>query len=151
MLKCAIQIYCKPDTGYSSHIDVDYSVVRTPQRMEQYFFTERKNSCGESIIEYHSDIWLMFHAEKLDTSTKQALIEKLKSQPPTDPVRQLADKLSDDQLLQFVKSRYCQSLSEVRQYASAISRMYNGEFQRYVDSLKPAEPAPAPGSDSGSE
>lgn len=133
-LKRAVQVFPKVAANYSSYLNQDYCVVRTPQRMEQYFFSERVNSCGEPTIEYHNDIYLMFHADKLDTSTKQALMEKLQAQPPTDPIRQLSDRLTPEQMCQFVKSRYCQSLSELRAYTAQLQNMTDAELKSYMDS-----------------
>ena len=138
-LKRAVQVFPKVTANYSSHLNQDYCIVRTPQRMEQYFFSQRVNSCGEPTIEYHSDIYLMFHADKLDTSTKQALMEKLQAQPPTDPIRQLSDRLTPEQMCQFVKSRYCQSLSELRAYTAQLQRMTDTELKSYMDSMKPVD------------
>lgn len=136
-LKRAVQVFPKKSAGYSSHVNQDYCVVRTPQRMEQYFFSNRVTSCGDEIIEFHNDIYLMFHADKLDTSTKHALMEKLQAQPPTDPIRQLSDRLTPEQMCRFVKSRYCQSLSELRSYTAQLQRMTDVELKSYMDSLKP--------------
>lgn len=138
-LKRAVQVFPKVAANYSSRVNQDYCVVRTPQRMEQYFFSQRVNSCGELTIEYHSDIYLMFHSDKLDMSTKQALMEKLQAQPPTDPIRQLSDRLTVEQMCQFVKSRYCQSLSELRAYTAQLQRMTDTELKSYMDSLKPVD------------
>lgn len=139
ILKRAVQVFPKVAANYSSYLNQDYCVVRTPQRMEQYFFSDRVNSCGESTIEYHTDIYLMFHAEKLDTSTKKALLEKIQAQPPTDPIKQLSDRLTPEQMCRFVKSRYCQSLSELRAYTAQLQQMTDVELKSYVDSLKPAD------------
>ena len=140
-LKRAVQVFPKVAANYSSRLNQDYCVVRTPQRMEQYFFSKHVDSCGEEHIEYHNDIYLMFHADKLDTSTKQALMEKLQAQPPTDPIRQLSDRLSPEQMCQFVKSRYCQSLSELRAYTAQLQRMTDVELKSYMDSLKSTDTA----------
>lgn len=136
-LKRAVQVFPKRSAGYSSHLNQDFCVVRTPQRMEQYFFSQRVNSRGESFIEFHNDVYLMFHADKLDTSTKRALMEKITAQPPTDPIRQLSDRLTAEQMCRFVKSRYCQSLSELRTYTTQLQKMTDVELKSYVDSLKP--------------
>lgn len=149
-LKRAVQIFPKESANYSSYLNQDYCVVRTPQRMEQYFFSERVNSCGESTIEYHNDIYLMFHADKLDTSTKQALMEKLQAQPPTDPIRQLSDRLTPEQMCQFVKSRYCQSLSELRAYTAQLQNLTDAELKSYFNSLKPADTDAGDAGDAGS-
>ena len=153
ILKRAVQVFPKVAANYSSYLNQEYCVVRTPQRMEQYFFKERVNSCGESTIEFHNDIYLMFHADKLDTSTKQALMEKLQAQPPTDPIRQLSDRLTPEQMCQFVKSRYCQSLSELRAYTAQLQNMTDVELKSYMDSLKSTDAAGDSGDagDSGSE
>lgn len=138
-LKRAVQVFPKVAANFSSLLNQDYCVVRTPQRMEQYFFSQRVNSCGEPTIEYHNDIYLMFHDEKLDTSTKKALLEKIQAQPPTDPIRQLSDRLSPEQMCQFVKSRYCQSLSELRAYTAQLQNLTDVELKSYINSLKPAD------------
>ncbi|QIR82325.1 internal scaffolding protein [Chicken microvirus mg7_1] len=149
-LKRAVQIFPKVAANYSSYLNQDYCVVRTSQRMEQYFFAKRVTSQGEQIIEYHNDIYLMFHADKLDTSTKQALMEKIQAQPPIDPIRHLSDRLSPEQMCQFVRSRYCQSLSELRAYSAQLQRMTDAELNSYMGSFKPADTGAGDAGDTGS-
>ena len=149
-LKRAVHVFPKVAANFSSRLNQDYCVVRTPQRMEQYFFSERVNSCGEHVTEYHNDIYLMFHDEKLDTSTKKALLEKIQSQPPTDPIRQLSDRLPPEQMCKFVKSRYCQSLSELRAYTAQLQNMTDVELKSYMDSLKSTDAAGDSGDTGGS-
>ena len=148
-LRRAVQFFPKVSANYSSYLNQDYCVVRTPQRMEQYFFSKRVNSCGEPVVEYHTDIYLMFHADKLDTSTKKALLEKIQAQPPTDPIKQLSDRLTPEQMCRYVKSRYCQSLSELRAYTAQLQQMTDVELKSYIDSLKPADTVPGDSGDAG--
>lgn len=122
-------------------LDLGNMVYRTPQSFEHLLFEESLcPQTGEKVINYRNDIYLMFHQERLDRQTTEALFSKIQSYPSDDPVRQLSNRLSKQQLCQFVKSRYCQSMSELRTYAEQINNMLEAEFSGFKASLQNTEP-----------
>lgn len=121
-------------------LDLGNMVYRTPQSFEHLLFEESLcPQTGEKIINFRNDIYLMFHQEKLDRQTSEALFSKIQALPKDDPVRFLSNRLSKQQLCQFVKSRYCQSMSELRTYAEQINNMLETEFSDFKASLQDIE------------
>lgn len=121
-------------------LDLGNMVYRTPQSFEHLLYEESLcPQTGEKVINYRNDIFLMCHQEKLDRQSSEALFSKIQAMPKDDPVRQLSNRLSKQQLCQFVKSRYCQSMSELRTYAEQINNMLESEFSDFKASLSNTE------------
>lgn len=84
--------------------------------------------CGTS-VRYVSDVSLLFNQQRLDRMSLQALKEKIDehAQLGNDGLASIRSKLTDEQLSQFVKSRYIQSLSELRQWTTYLEKNFESE------------------------
>lgn len=77
----------------------------------------------DGVITMVSDQFLLLNAERLKNvlgeDTYRAYIASLSASGPS-PYRELSAKLSDDQLLDSVKSRYIQAPCEIRDYIDGL-------------------------------
>lgn len=126
--------------------------VRVPSAIDSLLIAKEKPvHASDRCVKYQSDVYFLLNQKRLDKMSLQAFSEYLDSMPDsgTDSLSELRSKVSDDQLLQFVKSRYIQSRSELQAWASYLTSQaaqLQGEAKAYVDSLQPApaNPEPAP-------
>lgn len=109
--------------------DLGNTVIRERSSLESLYFQEKVDSKGNKYKEFCSDIDLMFKAERLDRQSQEVLLSMIKKSSETDPVlRQITSRLSDSQLCQFVKSRYIQSLSELRNWSQTLLQLSDSEI-----------------------
>lgn len=118
--------------------------VRVPSAIDSLLISrEMPVHSSDKCIKYQSDVYFLLNQKRLDKMSLQAFSEYLDSMPDSgsDSLSELRSKVSDAQLLQFVKSRYIQSRSELQAWASYLSSQaaqLQGEAKVYVDSLQPA-------------
>lgn len=79
-------------------------------------------------VSYRTDIYMLFNQQRLDRMTLSQLTDYLDNQTPTSGLSQLRSKMNDEQLHQFIKSRYIQSPSELMAWSEYLS----SEFERGV-------------------
>ena len=109
--------------------DLENTVIRERSSLEPLYFQEKMDSRGNKYLEFCSDIDLMFKAERLDRQSQEVLLSMIKRSSDVDPViSQITSRLSDSQLCQFVKSRYIQSMSELRNWSQALLQMSDSEI-----------------------
>lgn len=117
--------------------DLENTVIRERSSLEPLYFQTKVDSKGNEYREFCSDIDLMYKAERLDRQSQEVLLSMIKKSSETDPVlRQITLRLSDSQLCQFVKSRYCQSLSELRNWSQVILQMSDSEISSIRSQLQ---------------
>lgn len=70
---------------------------------------------SDKAVHYTNDIALILNQKRLDKMTLSGFAEYLNdAQRMDDPLRQIRSQLKDEQLFQFVKSRFVQSPSELK-------------------------------------
>lgn len=79
-------------------------------------------------VSYRTDIYMLFNQQRLDRMTLSQLTDYLDNQTPTNGLSQLRSKMKDEQLHQFIKSRYIQSPSELMAWSEYLS----SEFEKGV-------------------
>lgn len=105
-------------------------VFCTPQPIESLRFS--KTSDGALLI--NSDTKLLLNSQRIrDTLGEDVYLNIVRSIQPSRP-NALRDKLTDDQLLTLVKSRFLQSPSEMRAWMASLER----EYSDLVDTVKEA-------------
>lgn len=93
-----------------------------------------------------SDVDLLFNQQRLDRMSLAALKQKLDEsvQAGDNGLSVIRKNIKDEDLHKFIKSRYIQSLSELRQWSSYLST----EYAKVVDSIrasqKPVVPPTSP-------
>ena len=95
-----------------------------------------------------SDVDLLFNQQRLDRMSLAALKQKLDEsvQAGDNGLSAIRKNINDEDLQHFIKSRYIQSLSELRQWSSYLS----SEYAKVVDSIRASQkPVVAPTSPTG--
>lgn len=83
----------------------------TPIFAEDNIFTDLLNSDGER----RSDVYYLFHQkhlDKLNPTSLQYYLDKLREPYPTNPF----EGFSDDELMAVIKSRRCNTFSDMKRY-----------------------------------
>lgn len=129
-------------------VDIKTSVYRSVLPYEDLYVRDN----GNGSVTILSDVDLLFNQQRLDKMNRSALLDQLQgSQFKQDPVlSELRSKVPDEYILKFVKSRYIQSPSELRNWAAYLERTYSSELAdakaaaaTAAGDPAPAEPAPA--------
>ena len=114
--------------------------LRQPSLVEDFYkqsFPTPHGSCDA--VCFRTDVYMLFNQDRLDRMTQSQLSAWLDNQAPTDSLISLRNQMSDAQLHQFIKSRYIQSPSELKAWASYIETQFGTELAK----LQPAETTPA--------
>lgn len=103
----------------------------------------------DGIITMVTDQFLLLNAERLKQvlgeDTYRAYISSLAGTAPS-PMSQLRSKMSDDDLLDTVKSRYVQSPSEMRSYIEGLEDRFQklkSSLEMQIAEMQQSAPAPA--------
>ena len=113
--------------------------LRQPSLVEDFYkqsFPTPHGSCDA--VCFRTDVYMLFNQDRLDRMTQSQLSTWLDNQAPTDSLISLRNQMSDAQLHQFIKSRYIQSPSELKAWASYIETQFGTELAK----LQPAETTP---------
>lgn len=115
-------------------VDIQFAVVRDVLPYEPLLIEDLGTSC--KVV---SDVSLLFNQQRLDRMSLQALTEKLNERVNAGDVglSELRKNIKDEDLHLFVKSRYIQSLSELRQWSHYLMENYKDEVGRLRASLTP--------------
>ena len=79
-------------------------------------------------VAYRTDIYMLFNQQRLDRMTLSQFSDYLDNQTPTSGLSELRNNMSDNQLHQFIKSRYIQSPSELMAWSEYLSSEYEKIF-----------------------
>lgn len=107
-------------------VDIKTSVYRSVLPYEDLYVRDN----GNGSVTILSDVDLLFNQQRLDKMNRTALLDQLQgAQYTQDPVlSELRNKVPDEYILKFVKSRYIQSPSELRNWAAYLERTYSTEL-----------------------
>lgn len=128
-------------------IDVRHAVVRDRVPYEPLLTMDYPDgSCR-----FLSDVDLLFNQERLDRMSLAALKQKLDENISAgdNGLSEIRKNIKDEDLQKFIKSRYIQSLSELRQWSHYLTTQYANEVgniraaavaaaQRAATATKPA-------------
>lgn len=101
-------------------------------------------------------LFRMFSGAKLDPALAEELLSRMGSSV-SDEVSDLIDKMSDDEILEGVRSKYIQTPAQLEEYIrsldSRLDELSSQEFAEVIDSSDTLDnvvdnPSPAPGSSS---
>lgn len=120
----------------------DNFVFCTPQPIEQI----RYSTTSDGALTLNSDTKLLLNSDRIrDTLGEDVYLNIVRSISPK--VRNaLRDRLTDDQLLMLVKSRFLQSPSEMRAWIDSLEKEYNdlSDFVKSrIDELKASQVDPS--------
>lgn len=126
------------------NMDLEFSNFYVPTPVDEFTYEKVSVPGSDDSITLTSDISMLFNQKRLDRCSKDVLLQHFDSMARvSSDFSALRSKLSDDQLISIVKSRYLQSPSELLAYSESLVREYGEEFA----SLSPhaiVEPSPEP-------
>lgn len=105
-------------------------------------------------VKYMSDVYILLNQKRLDKMSLDLFsnyLDSISSMPQSDGLSQLRGKVSDSDLLKFVKSRYIQSQSELQAWAKYLTSQaasLGQDIKAYIESVTPNPSDPEPSSPS---
>ena len=139
----------KPVSRVSRGSNITSAVLVTseyyqPSMVDSFLFEEHLNATGEGKYYIHtSDICMLFNQRRLDKLTSHALIQHFESMSQRDSsLASLRSKLTDDQLVRFVKSRYIQSPGELLAWSNYLVSLYGEDYAKFQELTQPKQPVP---------
>ncbi len=134
------EVFTEPNNTFNSEVYLEASPLDS-------FIREEVVSGDVPSVTLTSDITMLFNQQRLDKLTQIALVQKFDSLSKTsDALNQVRSKMTDEQLIQFVKSRYIQSPSELISWTNYLSANYDSvsaEMQELIDSQKSQSSVPS--------
>lgn len=125
-------------------MDLAFSSFYTPTPVDEFTFEKVSENGLDDSITLTSDIAMLFNQHRLDRCSNESLIQYFESLSRTNsPLSELRSKLSDDQLISIVKSRYIQSPSELIAYSESLVHEYGSQLASLSQHVTP-EPSPEP-------
>lgn len=100
---------------------------------------------AEPVTFIHDDVSLLLEFEKKKTLSPESLssiVESMNVSGNSSQLDSLRSKLSDEQLVAFVKSRHIQSASEMLAWCRYLNNMAENEFSKFADDLNSRIPKP---------
>ena len=126
--KYGLQIanYCKREFRKSAFVQ--------PSPIDHLLFQEHVTpSDGKKSIRMTSDIYMLFNQQRLDRMSRENLIAYLNDMSVRNSsFSSLKSRLSDDQLVSLVKSRYIQQPSELLSWSRYLNSLADAELQAVV-------------------
>lgn len=130
------------------NMDLEFSAFYVPTPVDEFTFEKVSVPGSDDSITLTSDVSMLFNQKRLDRCSKDALIQYFDSMARTSSdFSALRSKLSDDQLISIVKSRYLQSPSELLAYSEGLVREYGVELAslaQHATVEQSPEPSPSP-------
>lgn len=117
-----------------SAINKDVAVLYVPPVYESMLISELSSETSHC-IQFVNDVYLLFNQERLRNSvgsdTYNEIMETFKSHVTNDD-REFRKNITDDQLMEFVKSRHFQSPSELKTWTHYLSQNFEYEYEKYM-------------------
>lgn len=134
-------VYKNLDKG---NLDLNFSAFYVPTPVDDFTFEKVTDPGCDDSITLTSDVAMLFNQQRLDRCSKDSLLEYFNSLSRTSSaLSELRSKLSDDQLISIVKSRYIQSPSELLAYSESLVHEYGVELASLSQHTQP-DPSPDP-------
>lgn len=123
---------------------VESTFTRQPSLVDDFYY--RESTCpetGKKVYQVSHPLYMLFNQERLDRLGPAAVQQWLKSLESTGntAVQSILGKVSDDDLLNMVKSRHIQHPCELERYLNALNEradMFNAEVQKVIAEEKAA-------------
>lgn len=136
-------------TKYSfGAVSLDAVIPYAPSVVEPLFDVTLRKAVTDDDVPLRvrvNDIYLLFNQSRLSLVGKDSVnawLDSLRASTPVSP------KLSDDDLINLVKSRHIQSMSELMAYSHYLTDNYADKLKAYLSASEPApEPSPEPASE----
>lgn len=144
-------------SGLIPNVEPDVFAVAPEFDSTEQLRVEIDDTDKERPVRYTSDVRLILHTKDLASRAGLAIASKFgQSKQSSSQIQQIMDKMSDDDLLATVRSRYVQSPSEIIAWSkelSAYAENLESQAQELIDSetaKQEAERADAASADAAS-
>lgn len=120
-----------------------------PSPLDEFMFQEVEVD-GVKSVTLTSDIYMLFNQQRLDKLSRERLIDYFNNLSVQQPkFSELRSKLTDSQLISFVKSRFIQSPSELMAWSNYLMASQDELIaavaaEQQVQQSEPVEPEPTP-------
>lgn len=111
------------------NLDLVFSNFYVPTPVDEFTYEKVSVPGFDDSVTLTSDISMLFNQKRLDRCSRDALIQYFDGLARSSSnFSALRSKLSDDQLISIVKSRYLQSPSELLAYSESLVHEYGVEL-----------------------
>lgn len=120
--------------------DLKLSMFYSPSPIDGFMMNMHENICGDGkSCRVTSDIYMLFNQQRLDRQSREALINYFDNMSVNSPsLSSLRSKLTDDQLISLVKSRYISSMSELLEWSMYLNSLADSEIKAFLAAQQPA-------------
>ena len=128
---------------YRSARDMKLTALRQPSPVDVFLF-QRHSSPTSAVESFRctSDIYMLFNQQRLDRMSREALLNYFNNMSVSEPsMTALKSKLTDDQLISLVKSRYIQQPSELLSYSMYLNSLADSELKSLAVAAQAAQAA----------
>lgn len=102
---------------------------RSDTPLDSFLFEEHPLTDGSLSVRYRDDVYMLFNQERLDKMSQQYLIDYVNTMPSvSSSLSSIRKKMSDSQLLKFIKSRYIQAPSDLQRWSKYLEIMADSEL-----------------------
>lgn len=114
--------------------DMRVSQFYQPSTIDSFLIQKHESVAdGVPSIRMTSDIYMLFNQQRLDRMSREAIISHFDDMVVQNPqLTALKSKLTDDQLISLVKSRYIQQPSELLAWSMYLNTLADAELQSVV-------------------
>lgn len=119
---------------YRMRRDLRITQFRQPSMVDSFLCQKHQNAVdGVESVRMTSDIYMLFNAQRLDRMSRDAVLRHFEDMAVKDPsMAALKKRMTDDQLISLVKSRYIQQPSELLAWSHYLNTLADVELQRIV-------------------
>lgn len=124
-----------------SYRDMHVSHFRQPSMVDSFLFHKHENPVdGVPSVRCTSDIYMLFNQQRLDKLSREALLQHFENMSISNPsLMELKKKLSDEQLISLVKSRYIQQPSELLAWSMYLNSLADDELKAIIQQRELAD------------
>lgn len=136
-MKSALASACKTQEPAVSRKDMRISGFYQPSTIDDFLF-QKHTVVGDSAPSFRctSDIYMLFNAQRLDRMSRERILQHFNDMTVNNSsMAALKSKLTDDQLISIVKSRYIQSPSELLSWSMYLNSLADEQLQSYLSTL----------------
>lgn len=119
--------------------DLKVSMFYAPSPIDGFMFNLHENICGDDkSCRVTSDIYMLFNQQRLDRQSREALLNYFDNMSVNSPtLSSLRSKLTDDQLISLIKSRYISSMSELLEWSMYLNSLADSEIKAFLAAQQP--------------
>ena len=140
-IKSVLASACKTQEPAVSSKDMRISGFYQPSTIDDFLF-QKHTVVGDSAPSFRctSDIYMLFNAQRLDRMSRDRILQHFNDMSVSNSsLAALKSKLTDDELILIVKSRYIQSPSELLSWSMYLNSLAVEQLQSYLSTLSKQE------------